>query len=68
MSLSCDVFSYGMLLYEIFVWKLPFADTKTDPEVITKIVNDEVKSAYIACLHNMDAKTEEITTVDADKL
>ena len=45
MSLSSDVFSYGMLLYEIFACKLPFADAKTDPEVISKITNEEVRGA-----------------------
>ena len=43
MSLSSDVFSYGMLLYEIFAYKLPFPDAKTDAEVISKIMKGEVR-------------------------
>ena len=46
-SLSSDVFSYGMLLYEIFSGKLPFANTETDAEVISKIKSKEVSGAWI---------------------
>ena len=44
-SLSADVFSYGMLLYEIFTHKLPFADTITDLVVSSKIMSGEVRTA-----------------------
>ena len=43
MSLSSDVFSYGMLLYEILVGRLPFADAKTDVMVISKVLSGEVR-------------------------
>ena len=42
-SLSSDVFNYGMLLYEIFVGKLPFHEAKTDTAVISKITSGEVR-------------------------
>ena len=42
-SLSSDVFSYGMLLYEIFARKLPFSDAKLDAEVFSKIMNGKVR-------------------------
>ena len=44
MSLSADVFSYGMLLYEIFACKLQFADVKSDPVVSGKIMKGEVRT------------------------
>ena len=43
MSLSSDVFSYGMLLYEIFSGKLPFADDKMDAAVISNIIKGKVR-------------------------
>ena len=43
MSLSADVFSFGMLLYEIFTHKLPFFDAKTDVVVSSKIMSGEVR-------------------------
>ena len=42
-SLSSDVFSYAMLLYEIFTGKLPFADDKNDVVVSNKIMSGEVR-------------------------
>ena len=42
-SLSCDVFSYGMLLYEILTGELPFADAKSDVFVGSKIMSGEVR-------------------------
>ena len=44
MSLSADVFSYGMLLYEIFTCKLPFSDAKSDLVVSGKIMRGEVRT------------------------
>ena len=29
----CDVFSYGMVLYEVFAHKIPYEDLPTDPLV-----------------------------------
>ena len=46
-SFSSDVFSYGMLLYEILACKRPFANTKTDAEVISKIKSKEVRGVWI---------------------
>ena len=47
-SLSSDVFSYGMLLYEIFTGNLPFADTISDIMVTGKIVNGEVRMTVLS--------------------
>ena len=46
-SLSSDVFSYGMLLYEIFDGRLPFADAKTDVMVSSRIISGEVRMAIL---------------------
>ena len=43
MSLSSDVFSYGMLLYEILTGELPYADAKTDVLIGSKIMSGEVR-------------------------
>ena len=46
-SLSCDVYSYGMVLYEIFARKLPFDDIKTDYfNLLMKKGNGEVIFCY----------------------
>jgi serine/threonine protein kinase len=42
-SLSSDVFSYGMLLYEILTGELPFTDAKTDVMVSSQILSGEVR-------------------------
>ena len=44
MSLSADVFSYGMLLYEMLACKLPFDDAKSDLVVSGKIMRGEVRT------------------------
>ena len=46
-SLSCDVFSYGMLLYEIFAHQLPFTNVKSDVEVAGLIMKGEVRLLQI---------------------
>ena len=46
-SQSSDVFSYGMLLYEILTGVLPFADAKTDVVVSSKIMNGEVRIVIV---------------------
>ena len=35
---KCDVFSYGMILYEIYALKIPFADIKGDVQVCFQIM------------------------------
>ena len=44
MSLSCDVFSYGMVLFEIFKEELPFAGV-SDIKIIT-IISEGKVSCY----------------------
>ena len=44
-SLSSNVFSYGMLLYEILTGELPFADAKNDVMISSKIMSGEVSMA-----------------------
>lgn len=51
-SLSCDVFSYGMILYEIFAGKLPFHDVKTHSVVSSKIMSGEVRMAILSAIIN----------------
>ena len=41
MSLSCDVYSYGMVLFEIFKQEIPFAGVH-DLKVISMISEGEV--------------------------
>ena len=48
-SLSSDVFSYGMLLYEIFACKLPFADDTSDLKVSNMIMDGEVRGNFNHC-------------------
>jgi hypothetical protein len=38
---KCDVFSYGMILYEIFALQLPFAEIENDIKVCWKIMHGE---------------------------
>ena len=35
---KCDLFSYGMILYELFAHKKPYADLDGDVEVVTKVL------------------------------
>ena len=35
---KCDLFSYGMILFELFDHKKPYADTDSDVEVATKVL------------------------------
>ena len=37
----CDVFSYGMILYEIFTHNIPFSDIKEDVDALQAIQNGE---------------------------
>ena len=46
-SLSCDVFSYGMMLLEILTCELPFAEVTADLSVAAKIMNGEVSTIYL---------------------
>ena len=36
-SQCCDIFSYGMILYEIFAHKIPFSNIHKDVDVVTSI-------------------------------
>ena len=47
-SLSSDVFSYGMLFYEILTCKLPFPDAKTDVVVGCKVMRGEVRMTTLS--------------------
>ena len=40
-NLRCDVFSYGMVLYEIFAHELPFSDSEYEGDVLTRIQRGE---------------------------
>ena len=46
-SLSCDVFSYGMVLFEIFKLEIPFSGV-TEMEVIVKSLQGEVGNCPLA--------------------
>ena len=46
--MSADVYSYGMVLYEIFTYSLPYGGTKTF-EIPIKKINNEVGTMHI-CL------------------
>ena len=41
-SLSCDVFSYGMVLLELLTCDLPFAGVTAELSVVGKIMSGEV--------------------------
>ena len=41
-SLACDVFSYGMVLFEIFKQEIPFADIHDIVKVISMISEGKV--------------------------
>ena len=41
-SLSCDVFSYGMVLLELLTGDLPIAGVTVDLSVVGKIMSGEV--------------------------
>ena len=38
---KCDVFSYGMILYEIYTFQIPFEDTQNNLQVALQIINKE---------------------------
>ena len=45
MSKSCDVYSYGIVLWEIITLRVPFSDVK-DYEIPMKVAANEVGEAY----------------------
>ena len=44
-SKSCDVYSYGIVLWEIITLQVPFSDVK-DYEIPMKVAANEVGEAY----------------------
>ena len=49
-SLACDVFSYGMVLFEIFKQEIPFADIHDIVKVISMISEGKVGCQLLALL------------------
>ena len=44
-SMKADVYSYGMVLYEIFTYNLPYSDSKTF-EIPLKKMQSQVGAMY----------------------